>query len=218
MEYLPLFPLDRWQESTIYYLANDYGKPKLDLENGKELANWCTKAGVTKILLSSLECPKSQLKPTLSYIARNGLSEFMQIMLPHVEYENINIGDLFGRTPLSLASECGRLRTVKVLLSHSSIDSNLPDNRGETPLIKAVKKGETGVTRLLLAHKGIDVNVEDVYGRTALYWARRYQHPTILRLLLSRGAVDAGDGLAVNGKGPGENNSAAVGLRTLDAE
>ena len=66
--------------------------------------------------------------------------------------------DLRGRTPLSLAAEAGRERTVSLLLAGTGTLVDMRNTNGQTPLIRAVSEGQTVVVEMLLARMDMNVN------------------------------------------------------------
>ena len=131
---------------------------------------------------------------------------------------SINTADLYGYTPLSVASYHGHLETVRILLHHGA-NVNKADGFSN-PLRFVSRQGRLDIARLLLDHhadvgvedearmtplhyaslwstaemvhllldRGANLNAEDIYGQTALHLASSVGKTEIVRLLLDRGA------------------------------
>ncbi|XP_030843260.1 ankyrin repeat domain-containing protein 50-like [Strongylocentrotus purpuratus] len=82
---------------------------------------------------------------------------------------DVNCTDIFGRTPLHIASENGHLQTVKCLTHHGAkvnvIDANL-----QTSVHLCSKKGHLHVIELLV-NEGAYIEIDDKDGFTALHIA-----------------------------------------------
>jgi ankyrin repeat protein len=95
------------------------------------------------------------------------------------------------RTALSLASEDGRMMTVKILLQTDTKDADLKDISGRTPLSWASGNGHEAVVKLLLDTGKVDPDSKDIVsGRTPLSWAAESGHEAVVKLLLNTGKVD----------------------------
>ncbi|KAL5395362.1 hypothetical protein PMIN02_004137 [Paraphaeosphaeria minitans] len=113
-----------------------------------------------------------------------------------------------GRTPVSLAAECGQLDAVRLLVGSYGVDSNskstTPFHRGCTPLSWASGNGHFSVVEYLLAQDNtqVDASISDgpFIGRTALMLAACNGHKKVVKLLLRKGEATAsmvdGDGMS----------------------
>jgi ankyrin repeat protein len=127
----------------------------------------------------------------------------------------VNVRDLSGSTPLSLAAQEGQLEMVKLLLDKGAaievkvnyrgappatvafyadpatlklLSTKSPiDAIGATPLYIAAKEGHTAIAEALLA-KGAAVDSEESMGNTPLYIAAQEGHVEVVKLLLEKGA------------------------------
>ncbi|KAK3360763.1 hypothetical protein B0T25DRAFT_578613, partial [Lasiosphaeria hispida] len=88
-----------------------------------------------------------------------------------------DLRDYQGRTPLSWASQEGRLSMVGLLIEGGA-DLDGIDGRGSTPLIWASEKGHEAVAQLLI-DKGADVKAQNNSGSTALILALQNSHEAI---------------------------------------
>lgn len=92
-------------------------------------------------------------------------------------------GDLAEWTPLHVASSCGHLEIIKLLLSfNATID--IPDKFGSTPLFYAIKNHHTEAVQLLL-DKNADATIRNKWGEAAADFAEEG----------IRGVMDLGDDL-----------------------
>ncbi|KAJ2985713.1 hypothetical protein NUW58_g5388 [Xylaria curta] len=130
--------------------------------------------GQIKVLKALLQCPSVDINiqdgfgnTPLSQAAGSGNFAFVQLLLSHPAID-VNLQNTDGSTPLlsvvrltdhgSIEHPLGdphprtvnALNTMRLLLSHPSIDTNLPDNDGITPLLWAAKHGDLDKMRLLL--------------------------------------------------------------------
>ena len=122
-----------------------------------------------------------------------GIQEAAHILLQR--WQNVDLSDSYGRTPLSYAAENGHEAVVQLLLSADGIDVNFEDKEGRTALSWAARKEHEAVVKLLLGADGINVNSKDGYGRTALSRAAEKGREAVVKLLLGA------DGIDVNSKG-----------------
>lgn len=94
-----------------------------------------------------------------------------------------DLGDSFGRTPLSYAAENGHGAPVKLLLATGKVNINSSDKFDRTALSYAAERGHEGLVQLLL-ERGANTNTKDSKGRTLLAWADENRHKGTARLLL----------------------------------
>ena len=104
----------------------------------------------------------------------------------------LSMADEYGRTPLWLACQKGRVDAARSLLAEGAEVDRARWN-GWTPLFIACQNGHVDAARLLL-EKGADVNRANNIGTTPLYIACQYGRVDAARLLLQKGAdVDRAD-------------------------
>ncbi|MCP4373915.1 MAG: hypothetical protein GY797_38300 [Deltaproteobacteria bacterium] len=101
---------------------------------------------------------------------------------------DVNVINIFGCTPLYIASVKDYAKIVKLLLENSAVVNKADITNGFTPLHAASGEGHVEVVKLLL-EAGADVNKGDIkYGFTPLYIASGKGHTEIVKLLLEAGA------------------------------
>ena len=96
-------------------------------------------------------------------------------------------GNVWGSTPLHMASHNGHHGVVELLVAAPGIDVNRVDVWGETPLYVACRNGHVEVVRLLLAAAGVDVNRANHHGTTPLVAARTGGHKDVADMVAAAG-------------------------------
>ncbi|CAG0898188.1 unnamed protein product [Cyprideis torosa] len=140
---------------------------------------------VVKLLLHHGADPKAVTSPlnrTPLHLAATG--ETATVLMDNGA--QVNVRDVWGQTPLHLASERDRHSTAHVLLSNGA-DPNIPDFDEQTPLHLASRDGHHSIVDLLLAH-GADPNIADSSKQTPLHLAFERGHHSTAQVLLSHGA------------------------------
>ena len=117
-----------------------------------------------------------------------GIQEAAHILLQR--WQNVDLSDSYGRTPLSYAAENGHDAVVRLLLDKGADIESKDYNRGRTPLSWAAENGHEAVVKLLLGADGIDVNSKNGNGQTALWWAAGSGHEAVVKLLLGADGID----------------------------
>ncbi|KAH8685100.1 ankyrin repeat-containing domain protein, partial [Ilyonectria robusta] len=102
---------------------------------------------------------------------------------------DVNVKDIWGKTPLSWAAAGGDKGVVELLLDNEA-DVNSRDGHG-TPICWAAKNGHEGVVKLLLK-RGADINFQDGY-KTPPDWAAGNGHERVVKLLLKQSQYDASE-------------------------
>jgi ankyrin repeat protein len=90
-------------------------------------------------------------------------------------YVILNVRNVEGRTPLSLAAGAGHTRVMEKLLNHDT-EPNLRDLRGASPLRYTAEAGYANVVKLLLARPA-DLNIKVRGGpdnANILHWQSPY--------------------------------------------
>ena len=133
----------------------------------------------------NVDFPSTKLTTPLFEAASNGHLKVVKILMN--AGAEINKGNRYGISPLSIASRIGLKDVVKMLLN-SGADPNSTDIFGTTPLNEAAYNNLTDVVQLLL-DGGADPNIgTHVTGITALQIAAIEDHCDVAELLLERGA------------------------------
>jgi ankyrin repeat protein len=115
-----------------------------------------------------------------------------------------------GMTPLWCAADCGHIGTMRLLLQHPDIDTNLSTDvprKLETPLFAAAGSGHEMAVGLLLARPDVEVNRRrENDGGTALMMAASYGYDWIVGALLRYPGIEVN--LALTGKRGHEGETA----------
>ena len=117
-----------------------------------------------------------------------GIQEAAHILLQR--WQDVDLSDGYGRTPLSYAAENGHEAVVRLLLDKGADIESKNYNGGRTPLWWAAGKGHEAVVKLLLGADGIDVNLKGDNGETALSSAAEKGHEAVVKLLLGADGID----------------------------
>lgn len=91
---------------------------------------------------------------------------FLKIFLSAKSLSNINIKDIYGRTPLHIRAQHGNAEECQLLID-AGADVNAINKYGDTPLMEAVSWGNSLPIPVLLA-AGADINIKNKEGQTAL--------------------------------------------------
>ena len=95
----------------------------------------------------------------------------------------LDIGDIYGKTPLHIVAGCGFGDIVTNLLQFG-YPIDVKTSEGYEALHLAAMKGEAGIIRILVDHKA-DVNAITSDGSTAIALAARGGHSNTVRTLIS---------------------------------
>lgn len=119
----------------------------------------------------------------LVYATMKGSSECVSVLLKEaVEVGSTrSSGDL---SPLSLASKCGHVNVVMLLLLNGA--QSTPNSSGEYPIHQAVQEGHGDVCRVLLQYTGWDT-ADKYHEWTPLFHAARHGHSDCVQILLEAG-------------------------------
>jgi len=105
---------------------------------------------------------------------------------------DVNLRDIFGRTPLHYSVTCSKRLTQRLILDKANV--NAIDKEGATPLFLASYVGKSGIIQLLLkAGANPNIKAGDVAGLpeqgcSPLHVAARYGRTDAVKLLLANGA------------------------------
>ncbi|CAB0036118.1 unnamed protein product [Trichogramma brassicae] len=103
----------------------------------------------------------------------------------------VDARDKSGKTPLSLALDCGNKKAIELLL-RSGADPNLVDKNGSTLLHLICKKGKNEemveILKIVLGCRAVQLDAPDKWGRTPLHITVGAGYGSMTALLLRRGA------------------------------
>jgi ankyrin repeat protein len=99
---------------------------------------------------------------------------------------DVNVKDLYGRTPLHRAAMRGHKEIVELLIA-AGAEVNAKNKKSATPLHSTALFGHKEIAELLIT-KGADVNAKDKDGETPLDWAKLHRRPEIADFLRKHGA------------------------------
>ena len=112
----------------------------------------------------------------LIYAALGGSGRIVKMLLNH------NADNTSRETALLIASQCGCINVVKMLLAgKSNVDTR--DKNGVTPLLAASLNGHLCIVQMLLEAKA-DITIANKHGQTPLLVAVDYRHLDIVKRLL----------------------------------
>lgn len=97
----------------------------------------------------------------------------------------LNFQNNLKETALHLASGCGNIECVKLLLSVPHINVNIQSSLKETALHVASWYGNIECVKLLVSVPHVDVNKQNYQGETTLHLASSRGHIECVKLLLS---------------------------------
>jgi hypothetical protein len=105
-------------------------------------------------------------------------------------YADVNMADLFGFTPLSVASSKGCLDLIRYLIETLGADVNQAIDSGATCLMIAAEKGHVAVVQYLGKEHGTDISKADHEGATALSLAAQNGHLDVVKCLVGELGAD----------------------------
>ncbi|KAH7916817.1 cyclin-dependent protein kinase inhibitor [Hygrophoropsis aurantiaca] len=121
----------------------------------------------------------------LIYATLRGSTECVEVLLSDSTVSLQSTATTGDIVPLSLASQCGHLEVVSLLLKHGA--GCFPNSNGEYPIHLAAREGHADVCNLLITHDGWDT--PDKYHEwTPLFHAARYGRSLCIEVLLQAGS------------------------------
>lgn len=122
----------------------------------------------------------------LMLAARNGHLKVLQELLLHLNVDQVNEMNLYGRTALHQAVAYNdKYQLVDALLQVGGINLSAKDRSGNTALMLAARHGRTQAVQQLLSRlSAAEVNAINRYGRTALHHAVYSDNQDVIRALL----------------------------------
>jgi hypothetical protein len=123
----------------------------------------------------------------LHHCAENGLTTSVKRLLS-IRNINVNVKDVYGRTPLHYAAENGHIEITFLLLQNGA-EVNVKSNYGNTPLHWAATQGHVDILHLLVEN-GADLEAQNNYGERALHSAAYNGRLPFIQELISRYHVD----------------------------
>jgi ankyrin repeat protein len=109
-----------------------------------------------------------------------------RMVVENAPYDNLNIRDHNGNTPLIWAASEGNEQLVEALLDQGAL-VNMQNFVGETALFLAAARGFDRICALLIENGG-DTRLATIDGATPIHMAAACGHLEILKLLTSRGS------------------------------
>ena len=117
---------------------------------------------------------------------RGGNARCVEILSEKENYDNWNIPDDDGDTPLMQAFVDGKKDILKILLDCPQVDPNLKDQDGNSPLMKAIKAKKTALARMLIKCPRVDLGTRDRNGASLQRIARWEENKMGFKLVFNR--------------------------------
>ena len=123
----------------------------------------------------------------LHLAASNGYNDILRALI-HAPDVNLNLRTETGHTPIHLAVEHVRTRSVRLLID-AGADINIPDKYQQTALHTATAIGDDDkIVRALIRAPDVNLNIRTKDGNTPLHFAVARRKEQSLRLLIDAGA------------------------------
>lgn len=97
---------------------------------------------------------------------------------------NVNVQDSWGMTPLHLAADQLKSKSIKVLFWTSYLNPNISNVSGKTPVFYAIKTKDLKIVKLFVQNQNVDFTVTNKKGETPLHVAVKIQCPEIISLII----------------------------------
>ena len=113
----------------------------------------------------------------------------MELLIKYCRVE-VNVGDVYGVTPLHMACARGNLAGLEVLLQAPGIEIDISDNNQDTPLHEACLAGDPEVVEALLTKMkelGLPLLPQNDERQTPLHFACKEGLDEIVKLILKYG-------------------------------
>ena len=124
----------------------------------------------------------------LSFAAIGGHLDVVTLLLANkATTTTINKENIWGKTPLFLATQSGHIKVVEALLL-AGADVNQCADDGTSPLAIAAESGRLDIVNLLLTHQAIIDKANKSNGETPLIYAISSGQPEVVKALLAAGA------------------------------
>ena len=176
-----------YRDKTALHYAKDgetarvliaYGADvRMQDENGKSPLDYAIRNRRREVVRELLA---NGVKPSLHSAAMLGRLETVLDLI--AGGDDVNAGDMFGRTPLHLAMTD---EIAEALIVNGS-DINCESGHGITTLMEAARAGRKNVVEALLAN-GADMNMHNRWGSTAMHNAVRNGHKDIAEIFIAWG-------------------------------
>ncbi|KAI1745798.1 hypothetical protein F4680DRAFT_455804 [Xylaria scruposa] len=137
--------------------------------------------------------------PLLEHAAARGHEAMVRLLLDRgaevdlgsTDGADVNLGDTFGRTPLSNVAERGDAKMIVQLFVENGIDVkskiDFAKRPGESRLFKSIRRGDMDMVQTLL-NQGVSLRRRNNEGEGPSMYAVRLGHMDIARLLRKNGA------------------------------
>ncbi|XP_028924250.1 transient receptor potential cation channel subfamily A member 1 [Ornithorhynchus anatinus] len=132
--------------------------------------------------------PHDQLDATpLHHAAGRGQLDLLEVGFHRATWEELNVTDASGNTPLHWATRQNQVQSVQLLLGRGA-NPNLRNDNCMAPLHLAVQACHNDVVKVLLQHPGTDVDLEGENRNSAIMFACHMDNSEALQLLVERRA------------------------------
>ncbi|MBE3043693.1 ankyrin repeat domain-containing protein [Candidatus Bathyarchaeota archaeon] len=125
----------------------------------------------------------------LHMVAHFGIENLTKALLG---YQDPNMRDWRGQTPLVWAARNGQETIVKLLLDTDKVYIDTRDHNGRKPLSWASLKGHPAVVKLLLDTGRVEINPTDINRHTPLMLAFTKHQLAVIEVLLDTGKANIG--------------------------
>lgn len=197
---------------VLLFLANDEVMHSTNLSNSSSAANGLAVSESDADLNESdvnLNTNSKPLKKFGSKITSKIKSKFGHITnLPNSNFESENVNDTqknvqnqakkevrivdvnardsWGMTPLHLAADKMKKKSVEILFTSPNIDVNIKNSSGKTAVYYAVKTGDLKLIKLFLNNPKVDFCCQTKKGETPLHTAVKMGRPDIVKLIIDK--------------------------------